>query len=615
MEHKKKFPTNLVFNPTIPGIIKLWNDQFQRAQNNFPNILKALKINPIKNNKQSDNETIPQFDGPTDECLKDYLSFIYCNKRVKLSTDNFKSGYVFIQKTSVNDTNLTGKIPLFVGSKTMAVEQMSKQDLIHPIKLKIKQFQRSLTYLNSLAKNIKTFKLKYFLIKSDIDSLRQISSNEESNALELHFIKNNIPRVSFHSTPKVEKRSQNLMKRFVPKSTWDRIFNDNIKNISTALINSFESNNSILENMNETFDELNGIFNWSPCSSLTLMSLEVHARIRKNLLPDPNLDPIQMVIFSIYNEFLNDDNLALKDNCLFFGAIIVRENSFNAETIMINNKKLNIFYVNSEIELFNKLSEFVSTFDPDIILGYIIDTFSWGYLLQRAAKLDINYGQLYSRIINRYQSKNNFPGTLNKAPNLIGRIVLNAWKILRHEVTLRSYSFENVYFNVFGHRIAKYSNYFLNILWEKFTLKNNELCKYYLIEYYFIRSSGTIKLLKHFDFIRRTFNLSCLFGMQFQDVIDRGTQFRVESMLFPICRDENFIPVRFPPAFIRKQKAPKAVPLILEPELTFHSEPVAVLDFQSLYPSIVIAYNYCYSTCIGSLQNIVKYGWIFIYYF
>lgn len=41
----------------------------------------------------------------------------------------------------------------------------------------------------------------------------------------------------------------------------------------------------------------------------------------------------------------------------------------------------------------------------------------------------------------------------------------------------------------------------------------------------------------------------------------------------------------------------------MEPLSAFYSSPLVVLDFQSLYPSIMIAYNYCYSTCLGRVQD------------
>ena len=41
------------------------------------------------------------------------------------------------------------------------------------------------------------------------------------------------------------------------------------------------------------------------------------------------------------------------------------------------------------------------------------------------------------------------------------------------------------------------------------------------------------------------------------------------------------------------------MPLIMEPLSAFYKCPLVVLDFQSLYPSVMVAYNYCYSTCLG----------------
>lgn len=36
--------------------------------------------------------------------------------------------------------------------------------------------------------------------------------------------------------------------------------------------------------------------------------------------------------------------------------------------------------------------------------------------------------------------------------------------------------------------------------------------------------------------------------------------------------------------------------------------PVVVLDFQSIYPSVMIAYNMCHSTCLGHVDDLWKNG-------
>ena len=48
----------------------------------------------------------------------------------------------------------------------------------------------------------------------------------------------------------------------------------------------------------------------------------------------------------------------------------------------------------------------------------------------------------------------------------------------------------------------------------------------------------------------------------------------------------------------------EVIPLVVEPDRDFYVDPVVVVDFQSLYPSIIIAYNICYSTCLGKLEKI-----------
>ena len=51
-----------------------------------------------------------------------------------------------------------------------------------------------------------------------------------------------------------------------------------------------------------------------------------------------------------------------------------------------------------------------------------------------------------------------------------------------------------------------------------------------------------------------------------------------------------------------KQEALEVQALTLEPQSGHQTDPVVVCDFTALYPSLVIAYNLCYSTCSGRLS-------------
>jgi DNA polymerase zeta len=50
------------------------------------------------------------------------------------------------------------------------------------------------------------------------------------------------------------------------------------------------------------------------------------------------------------------------------------------------------------------------------------------------------------------------------------------------------------------------------------------------------------------------------------------------------------------------QEALECQALTLEPKSGFHFDPVVVCDFTALYPSLIIAYNLCYSTIAGKLE-------------
>ena len=59
-----------------------------------------------------------------------------------------------------------------------------------------------------------------------------------------------------------------------------------------------------------------------------------------------------------------------------------------------------------------------------------------------------------------------------------------------------------------------------------------------------------------------------------------------------IAKPESFVMISPSRQQVFEMRAIECLPLVMEPNSSFYTSPVLVLDFQSLYPSIMIAYNY-----------------------
>jgi len=124
-----------------------------------------------------------------------------------------------------------------------------------------------------------------------------------------------------------------------------------------------------------------------------------------------------------------------------------------------------------------------------------------------------------------------------------------------------------------------------------------------VLRYYLKRTRLDIEILEANELIPRTSEQARLLGVDFFSVFSRGSQFKVESIMFRIAKPENFVLVSPSRKQVGGQNALECLPLVMEPQSNFYPGPLLVLDFQSLYPSVMIAYNYCYSTCLGRIAN------------
>uniref|UniRef100_A0A8I5NLD5 DNA polymerase zeta catalytic subunit n=1 Tax=Papio anubis TaxID=9555 RepID=A0A8I5NLD5_PAPAN len=348
--------------------------------------------------------------------------------------------------------------------------------------------------------------------------------------------------------------------------------------------------------------------------NLTLISVELHARTRRDLEPDPEFDPICALFYCISS----DAPLPDTEKTELTGVIVIdKDKTVFSQDIRYQTPLLirsgitglEVTYAADEKALFHEIANIIKRYDPDILLGYEIQMHSWGYLLQRAAALSVDLCQMISRvpddkIENRFAAERDEYGSYTMSEiNIVGRITLNLWRIMRNEVALTNYTFENVSFHVLHQRFPLFT---FRVLSDWFDNKT-DLYRWKMVDHYVSRVRGNLQMLEQLDLIGKTSEMARLFGIQFLHVLTRGSQYRVESMMLRIAKPMNYIPVT-PSVQQRSQmRAPQCVPLIMEPESRFYSNSVLVLDFQSLYPSIVIAYNYCFSTCLGHVENLGKY--------
>ncbi|CAJ2503950.1 Uu.00g113440.m01.CDS01 [Anthostomella pinea] len=336
---------------------------------------------------------------------------------------------------------------------------------------------------------------------------------------------------------------------------------------------------------------------------MSTMSLEIHVNTRGKLVPNPEEDEVQCIFWCSKSDehFATGDNASLATRS---GIIVLSEDGTLARTLQ-RQTPVEVIEESFELDLMVRMVEIVRTHDPDILTGYEVHGNSWGYLIERARfKYDYNLCDEFSRM--KKQSFGRFGKEADKwgfnttsTIRVTGRHMINIWRAMRGELNLLQYTMENVVWHLLHRRIPHYP-------WRTLTEwyvggKYRDLSK--LLRYYLNRTKLDIEILETNELIPRTSEQARLLGVDFFSVFSRGSQFKVESIMFRIAKPENFMLVSPDRKQVGGQNALECLPLVMEPQSAFYNSPLIVLDFQSLYPSVIIAYNYCYSTFLGRIVN------------
>ncbi|GMM34253.1 DNA-directed DNA polymerase [Saccharomycopsis crataegensis] len=333
-------------------------------------------------------------------------------------------------------------------------------------------------------------------------------------------------------------------------------------------------------------------------NNLSLFAIEMHISTRGNLSPDYKQDEVSAIFWKI-----DPNSMSLKLDIVDQGILILKSNYDKATKRFASATTIPIEVFDSELDMFKELVSLVKVFDPDLLSSYEIHSSSWGYIIDRCTnKYKYDILKDLARVNCYFNNKvsDNYGYNHASGISVTGRYFVNVWRLLRSELALGDYNIENVVFAVFKKRIPSYS---MKKLTELFGDNGSIGGLSIFVDYYVTRVNYDIELLESLDMIYKIVEQARLGGIDFYSVFYRGSQFKVESFLLRLAKSENFMLSSPSKKEVRRQKALECIPLVMEPTSNFYKSPLVVLDFQSLYPSIIIAYNYCYSTCIGRLQG------------
>ncbi|KAL4924882.1 DNA-directed DNA polymerase zeta catalytic subunit REV3 [Aspergillus undulatus] len=335
---------------------------------------------------------------------------------------------------------------------------------------------------------------------------------------------------------------------------------------------------------------------------MSAMSLEVHVNTRGVLAPNPEDDEIASFFWCVNSEGCLDDGGILS------GAntgVVFQGEGEGPELKISKALKIDWEHELTELDLINRLIDIVRLYDPDIITGYEVHNSSWGYVIERARKkYDFDLCDELSRV--KSQAHGRFGKEADKwgfehtsCVRITGRHIINIWRAMRSEMNLLQYTMENVVFHLLHRRIPHYSFRDLTTWYQ--SDRPRDFMK--VVNYFVSRVQMNVEILDANELIPRISEQARLLGIDFYSVFSRGSQFKVESLMFRIAKPENFMLVSPSRKQVGQQNALECLPLVMEPQSDFYTSPLLVLDFQSLYPSIMIAYNYCYSTFLGRVHS------------
>jgi DNA polymerase I len=260
----------------------------------------------------------------------------------------------------------------------------------------------------------------------------------------------------------------------------------------------------------------------------------------------------------------------------------------------------------SEEGMLRRFFEIIKDFDPDILVGYNSNSFDIPYIVDRVnilnkkgARIDSIAGRdgrnLYYRKI----------GNVTRV-SVMGRIAVDVLPLLRKEFSLKQYTLRNAAKELLGTEKLDIPILEMEDHWKD---NGEKLSKF--IEYARRDSELALLFLLKLRLIDKYIALARVSGTLLQDILDGGQTQMVENLILrEYMKHDRVLPAR-PTGEVSGERYDEGEELagaeVLPPRKGL-LENIVILDYKSLYPTIMMAHNLCYTTeVVGELpEDVIK---------
>ncbi|GMI85268.1 EMBRYO DEFECTIVE 2780, GIGANTEA SUPPRESSOR5 [Hibiscus trionum] len=321
---------------------------------------------------------------------------------------------------------------------------------------------------------------------------------------------------------------------------------------------------------------------FSKMAPFRILSFDIECAGRKGHFPEPTHDPViqiaNLVTLQGEDQPFIRNVMTLKSCSPIVGVDVM---SFDTEK-----------------EVFLAWREFIREVDPDIIIGYNICKFDLPYLIERAQTLGIAEFPILGRIRNSRVrvkdttfSSRQYGTRESKEVTVEGRVQFDLLQAMQRDYKLSSYSLNSVSAHFLSEQKEDVHHSIISDLQNGNAETRRRLAVYCLKDAYLPQ-----RLLDKLMYIYNYVEMARVTGVPISFLLSRGQSIKVLSQLLRKSKQKNLVIPNAKQAGSEQGTYEGAT--VLEAKAGFYEKPIATLDFASLYPSIMMAYNLCYCTLV-----------------